>query len=105
MAARWPPWSEPANSQYLRPTAIPRSAFGGIVVDLEPAIIDVAGERRPTCQGIADGDREVGPARQLGQGRVEPVAQSREGGSGACLSFAFSFVRQEAAHIVFKGSG
>jgi hypothetical protein len=26
VAARWPPWSEVANSQFLRPTAMPRGA-------------------------------------------------------------------------------
>src|SRR3954451_11827583 len=43
----------------------PDGAFGGVVVDLQSTVVEVAGERRPACKRIADGRREISLGREL----------------------------------------
>src|SRR5690606_15353899 len=44
-----------------------QGAFGGIVIDLDAPVINVAGERRPTPQRIADGPSQRRLAREESQ--------------------------------------
>lgn len=57
-------------------------AIGGIAVGREAAVVDIAGQRHPAGEGIADGNCEVGAPEQLWFGRVEPLAKRIEQRSG-----------------------
>ena len=50
-----PPGLEPANKYFFLPSATTRSApFGGVVVDLDGAVIEISCERRPTRERVTD---------------------------------------------------
>src|SRR5512144_3145923 len=49
----------------------PDLPFGGVVVDLQPPVVEVAAERRPEGAGVADGGGEIAFSRQLRQHRIE----------------------------------
>lgn len=80
-----------------------QQALGGIVVDLEAAVVGIAGQRRPAGARIADGDREVEAAGQLWSGRVEPPTERIEQRSGPGLARVSSLVRWPATHVLFDG--
>src|SRR3712207_6119418 len=63
-AARSPPPSEPANVEFLRPTASPRSRRSAALFDIQirPLSKD-PGEGRPAVQGVGEGLADLGPAR------------------------------------------
>jgi hypothetical protein len=68
-AARSPPRSDPANSQFfLRADR----ALGGIVVDFDHAVVDEPAELSPARQRVADRFRRSGFSRQLGQHGFAP---------------------------------
>ena len=78
-----------------------QGALGGIVVDLQPAVVEVASQGRPACEGIAHGAGEFGLGRELGSGDVEPGPQlvdRRASSLPACLP---SLVRRPAANLGF----
>jgi hypothetical protein len=53
MAARSPPLSEPRNRKFLRVTAYSsQQPLRQIVVDAEPAVVDIAGQGIPAAQPI-----------------------------------------------------
>src|SRR5512132_4285856 len=49
----------------------PDLPFGGVVVDLQPPVVEVAAQRRPEVAGVADGGGELALPRQLRQHRIE----------------------------------
>src|SRR5512147_1129659 len=49
----------------------PNLSFGGVVVDLQPTVVEVAAQRRPVVAGVADGGGELALSRQLRQHRIE----------------------------------
>src|SRR5262245_20970678 len=49
------------SAQGCRPDLV----LGGIVADLEPAVIEVAGERSPPRAGVAHGAGKIAPAGEL----------------------------------------
>jgi hypothetical protein len=48
--------------------------FGGVVVDLDTAVIGIAVESGPTAESIADGPGEIGFGRELRQDCFDPRA-------------------------------
>lgn len=58
-------------------------AFGAVVVDLKPAVIDVARECAPAGEGVADRSRGLALGRQLAHGLLHPLVQLIEQGPGA----------------------
>src|SRR5512142_1686586 len=49
----------------------PDLPFGGVVVDLQPPVVEVAAERRPEGAGVADGGGEIAFSRHLRQHGIE----------------------------------
>jgi hypothetical protein len=50
-------------------------AFRRVVIDLDLAFIAVAHKRRPACERIADGDRDLGFSGDPDERGFEPVVQ------------------------------
>ena len=72
-AARSPPRSEPANSQALRPRAMPRRARSAalLVRQMRPSL-EEAREGIPALQHVVHGLGDVGMPRELGAlGRIQ----------------------------------
>lgn len=82
-AARWPPRSEPANSQdFPAQRYAAQGAFGGIVREANTPIVEEEGEGRPAVQQVIEGLGEIIVARQLGTLSLHPrfqVENQREG--------------------------
>ena len=63
----------------------PDLPFGGVVVDLQPPVVEVAPERRPEVAGVADGGGELAFSRQLRR------IASRTAASSSISGVAFSW--------------
>src|SRR5271157_3667029 len=53
----------------------PQRPFGGVVIDLYPAIFTVVQQGTPASECIADGDCNLRLARDGGQGSLQPVTE------------------------------
>ena len=56
----------------------PNAALDGVVVDLQPTIIEIAIERRPVVERVADRLRQWTLGWHLGKVRLEPRLQCAE---------------------------
>src|SRR5882672_690666 len=78
-------------------------SFCSVVLEFETAVVQVAGQRGPTRQGVADGDRERRLTRQLGDGVLEPAMQILEQGPGPSLADRSSLLGAAAADLGLDG--
>ena len=60
-------------------------AFGGVVVDLDAPVVDVARQRLPAREAVADGLRQLRLGRHAGEHAAEPGVQVLQQRPGACL--------------------
>src|SRR5215472_11277363 len=72
-AARSPPRSEPAKSQFLRPMAMPRSARSAAIGQADAAVAEKAGEGGPALEHVIHGLGDIGMAGQPGPLAAHPV--------------------------------
>ena len=56
----------------------PNGALDGVVVDLQPAVIEIAIERDPVVERVADRLRQWTLGRHLGQVRLDPLFEGGE---------------------------
>ena len=76
-------------------------AFGGVVVDLELAVVDVAGERTPARERVADRGRGVGLGRELRERGFKPETHAVEQRPCPGLSDGCADLRCTAAYLGF----
>jgi len=73
-AARSPPRSEPAKSQFLRPMAMPRSVRSAALLgQADAAIAEKAGEGGPALEHVIHGLGDIGMAGQPSPLTAHPV--------------------------------
>ena len=103
-AARSPPAFDPAEKVVLASQGDDaQRAFGGVVVDLELAIVDIAGEGPPAREGVADRRRRIGLAGELRERVFDPGAQTVEQRSCPCLTDRSADLRRAAADLGLDG--
>ena len=81
----------------------PDGTFGGVVVDLEPAVVDEARQRKPARERIADGFCQIGFLREFRARRGEPFFERVEQRPGFLLPHSSPFVGRLAARLGFDG--
>ena len=72
-------------------------ALGGVVVDVDVAVVAVADQCRPARERVADRDRQRRLRRHLRQGRLEPSLDVLEQRPGACLAHRAPLLGRPAA--------
>src|SRR5439155_19514831 len=72
-------------------------SLGGIVVDLDAAIMDVADQGIPTANGVAYGFGEIGFAGEFRQGGFEPCLEVGNQRQGVLLAPSLSLIGRLAA--------
>jgi hypothetical protein len=60
------------------PTDVAEGVFGAVVIDLQPAVLGAAGQRRPVGERLADGLRQAALRRRLRQLRLESPLERRK---------------------------
>jgi hypothetical protein len=91
----------------------PDLPFGGVVVDLQATVVEVAAERGPVVAGVADGSGQLALPRQLRQHGVEGGGELVDQRCGffladqaAPLGGRYSFyAHQTAAVTTFRAAG
>ena len=78
-------------------------SFGGVVVDLQLTVVDVARERWPAREGVADRCRRIGLAGELGERGFEPGVQAGEQGFCSGLTDGLADFRRAASDLGFDG--
>lgn len=78
-----------------------QGALGGIVVDLEVAILCIASESAPAREGVADRRSGIGLAGEHAELRLHPGAQVCERWLCSGLADGEPHLRQAAAHLAF----
>ena len=78
-------------------------AFGGVVVDLQLAIVGISIELMPAREGVADRRRRIGLARELRECVFQPVAYVIEQRSGPRLTNCFAYIGGAASDLGFDG--
>ena len=78
-----------------------QGSLGGVVVDLDAAVIDEAGELGPARERVADGFGELGFAREFAAACFEPGLHGVEDGLRLREARGSSFVRRAAADLLF----
>ncbi len=78
-------------------------ACGSVVVDFEVSIVDVAGQRTPARERVANCRRGVGFRRELGEHSFEPGAHAVEQRPRPGLPNGLSDLRRTAADLGFDG--
>ena len=77
--------------------------FGGIVVDLERAVIEISAEDGPASQGITHRFGQLGLGRNPGMGCFDPCPEGVEKRAGLVSSDTVALIRRFAANGVFDG--
>src|SRR5512133_1691653 len=80
----------------------PDLPFGGVVVDLQPPVVEVAAQRRPEVAGVADGGGELALPRQLRQHRIEDGGEFIDQRRGLLLADQAPPVGGQAARLVLE---
>ena len=78
-------------------------AFGGVVVDLDGAVVEVTGERGPARERIADRSGHVALGREGLKRLIEPASKLFHHRPGADLPGSEPDFRRAAAHLLFNG--
>lgn len=71
----------------------------GVIVDLQTAIVAVAGQRFPESERIANRRRRVRLARELQKRRLEPLAQRFKQRPGSLVANFSAFIGRPAADL------
>lgn len=77
--------------------------LGGIVVDLDLAIVDVACQRFPATHGVTHGLGEIGFAGELRQRDIEPRLETGEERLGVFVSRSLPLIGWPPADTAFNG--
>ena len=78
-------------------------AFGCVVVDLDGAIVEVACERGPARECVADRSGHIALGREDLQRLIKPCAEFFHHRSGTCLSDRVSDLWWASAYLFFDG--
>ena len=78
-------------------------SFGGVVVDLQMSVVDEAGERVPSREGVADRRRGVGLGGELRECRFEPGLHAVEQRSCPGLTDGLPDLRRASPDLGFDG--
>ncbi len=78
-------------------------AFGGVVVDLELAVVDIAGKCLPARGGVANRRRGIRLARELRERVFHPGAHTVEQRFCSCLTNRAAYLRRAASDLGLDG--